>query len=241
MASIKDIIFEDDSDIEEEFRNLVQEEYELQIDQLPDNIKTSFRVDYIMNEDDLTMTVKFVSENEKINKLGNWDVWFKVVPTMNGKVFDVEIKQYLERFKLPKTLFEGKVSGFETLKSKIPSVVDTSLKIYLKTVYRIELVSGRIDLQIAKKVVSILNQRRVAAEIIPNADSMNSSQSTTEVVVGREKRVYIFQFNFSAESIPKFEIYEEEYPLDALYSVDVSKVSVEDIMEKVFRIELVKP
>ena len=49
------------------------------------------------------------------------------------------------------------------------------------------------------------------------------------------------QFNFSAESIPKFEIYEEEYPLDALYSVDVSKVSVEDIMEKVFRIELVKP
>jgi hypothetical protein len=73
MASIKDIIFEDDSDIEEEFRNLVQEEYELQIDQLPDNIKTSFRVDYIMNEDDLTMTVKFVSENEKnkqVRKLG---------------------------------------------------------------------------------------------------------------------------------------------------------------------------
>jgi hypothetical protein len=160
---------------------------------------------------------------------------------VNGKVFDVEIKQYLERFKLPKTLFEGKVSGFETLKSKIPSVVGTSLKIYLKTVYRIELVSGRIDLQIAKKVVSILNQRRVAAEIIPSADSMNSSQSTTEVVVGRKKRIYIFQFNLSAESIPKFEIYEEEYPLDALYSVDVSEVSVEDIMEKVFRIELVKP
>ncbi|HNC57686.1 MAG TPA: hypothetical protein PLP33_19790 [Leptospiraceae bacterium] len=241
MASIKDIIFEDDSDIEEEFRSLVQEEYELQVDQLPDNIKTSFRVDYIMNEDDLTMTVKFVSENEKINKLGNWETVFKFELVRHPSTYKLEIKQYLERFKLPKTLFEGKVSGFETLKSKIPSVVDTSLKIYLKTVYRIELVSGRIDLQIAKKVVSILNQRRVAAEIIPNADSMNSSQSTTEVVVGRERRIYIFQFNFSAESIPKFEIYEEEYPLDALYSVDVSKVSVEDIMEKVFRIELVKP